>query len=659
MKKIFYISLGLFLLFSISITNAAQVWQYGSFHDRAVTAERLGIVSDASQYHGTYEQNVKLLEYYQGYAAEFGANASLPIAGTTYNLAGSGVSSSATSITLQSFTITQTGQKIIDSDLADTFFLTLEPGNKTKQEIASCTTVTQNSGGTATLSGCLRGLAPISPYTASTTLRFSHAGGSQVIFSDPPQLFNLYGAKGNDETITGNWKLGTDCTVGSANDEICAKAYIDSVGSSGASNANETTKGISELATSAELAAGTSIGGTGARLIIPNDRATSTPDGTSYYSFKVPVSESDGKLNQNWLDLAEGYTWTGTHNFNGNLVSNATTTINNVLIGAGFGGNGLDGALSVTAGATTTINAATAPFVVKNYTSITIPNTAGLTVSNASTTGTILYLRSQGDCTIAGNIWMKGKGASGQSPNYMVLDATDHFGSAGNNSTNDTAGAQVTGGAVFSGNQFFYSTPDANRLMRSDKYITVGAPGRDGGRNTAGDSVAGVAGAGGGGIILECGGTLTFTGSIDVSGANGTNGTAPSGNTGGAGGGGGGAGGQALVVYNWIQTNTGLINTRGGKGGNGSNGSVADSSSTGGGASGGPGAGCYSAAGGVGGVGGTGNATNNGAVGGASTSCAGGGGGGGGSDNNGQGGVGATPSANDANNFKLVQNILY
>ncbi len=128
-----------------------------------------------------------------------------PVAVSTFTLAGSGVNNSASSITLQSFTITQSGQKIQDSDLSDTFFITLEPGNRTKQEIVSCTTVIQNSNGTATLSGCSRGLAPITPYTASTTLRFSHAGGTSVIFSDPPQHFNQYGAKSNDEVITGYW----------------------------------------------------------------------------------------------------------------------------------------------------------------------------------------------------------------------------------------------------------------------------------------------------------------------------------------------------------------------------------------------------------------------------------------------------------------------
>src|SRR3990167_6815522 len=65
----------------------------------------------------------------------------------TYNLSGSGVTSSATSFTLTSLILPQNDYKIHDSDLSDTFYLTLEPGNKTRQEIVSCTNVVQNAGG--------------------------------------------------------------------------------------------------------------------------------------------------------------------------------------------------------------------------------------------------------------------------------------------------------------------------------------------------------------------------------------------------------------------------------------------------------------------------------------------------------------------------------
>lgn len=138
-----------------------------------------------------------------------GTTAAQPIAGNTYNLAGSGITASQSTITLQSLTIKQTGYKILDSDLSEIFYLTLEPGSNTRQEIVSCSTVTQNSGGTATLSGCSRGLLPFYPYSASSTYAFSHGGGTQAIFSDPPQLFNQLGYLDNNNTWSGLNAFGT------------------------------------------------------------------------------------------------------------------------------------------------------------------------------------------------------------------------------------------------------------------------------------------------------------------------------------------------------------------------------------------------------------------------------------------------------------------
>lgn len=145
----------------------------------------------------------------QPQAETLGADAVLPVAGVTYYLAGTGISSSATSFTLTSFTITQNGKEITDAEMSETFYFTLEPGSRTRQEIVACTTVTQNADNTATISGCSRGMAPITPYTASTSLQFAHAGGSIAILSNPPQLYNQVAIKDNDETITGYWDFPT------------------------------------------------------------------------------------------------------------------------------------------------------------------------------------------------------------------------------------------------------------------------------------------------------------------------------------------------------------------------------------------------------------------------------------------------------------------
>lgn len=246
----------------------------------------------------------------------------LPIAGQTYNLYGSGLSQTGTSITLASFTVTQTGQKIQDSDLSDTFYITLEPGNPAKQEIVSCTTVVQNANGSATLSGCTRGLSPITPYTASSTLRFSHGGGTQVIFSNPPQFYNGFAILDNTNTFTGTNTFNTSpfvvtgCSVTSDNLQLCNKSYIDGVAVAGASNANDTTKGIVEMATANEASIGASFGSTGARLTLGANLATSSPYIAGTY---IPVTSSNGTLSNLFQATSSSnfYKWDSTQLFTG------------------------------------------------------------------------------------------------------------------------------------------------------------------------------------------------------------------------------------------------------------------------------------------------------------------------------------------------------
>ena len=308
MKKLLFVILFLLIAFPVS---AKMLWEYGNFSERAEMAVNSGIVAKVSEYKGTYEQNISLLNSLESDIESFGASTQ-PAALATYNLAGSGVNSSATSITLQSLTIPQNDYKILDANLSDTFYLTLEPGSKTRQEIVSCTTVTQNAGGTATLSGCTRGLSPITPYTASTTLQFSHAGGSQVIFSDPPQLFNLYPAKANSETITGLWTYSRypesgAGTYATTSNQLITLAQANSIGNQGAATSTDTQAGIAERATKAEISAGTAFDANNPHYI-SSEHATSTG---GYATTSVPVTGTDGKLDQGFLDLTEDYSWTG------------------------------------------------------------------------------------------------------------------------------------------------------------------------------------------------------------------------------------------------------------------------------------------------------------------------------------------------------------
>jgi hypothetical protein len=225
----------------------------------------------------------------------------LPVAGQTYTLAGSGITASASSITLTSLTIPQTGYELQDSDFSSTFYVTVEPGNTKRQEIASCTTVTQNANNTATLSGCSRGLLPFSPYTTSSSYQFAHAGGTSLIFSDAPQLFNEYPAKGNTETITGQWNFNTylpyvPTSTPTDDRQVVSLYQFQQATTTGGINASETAKGVGELAIGAETAAGTSLGATGARLIIPNSLVSSTSPGT----YGLPSLGSTGKIDSSF-----------------------------------------------------------------------------------------------------------------------------------------------------------------------------------------------------------------------------------------------------------------------------------------------------------------------------------------------------------------------
>lgn len=254
-----------------------------------------------------------------------GGDTFIPGGLATYTISGSGVSSSATSITLNSLTIPQTGQKLVDADFSDTFYLTLEPGNRTRQEFVSCTTVVQNAS-TATLSGCSRGLSPISPYTASTTLQFAHAGGTQLIFSNSPQFYNQFVAKANDEDITGlytfNTVLPTSSLTATTSAQLTTKGYVDTIANQGAATSSETLGGISELATQIEMASSTDLGVT-RPLVLQAKYATSSP---GYAGLWTVVTDNAGKIAQAFLDLTASFTLTGNWTFNAG--GTATTTFN-------------------------------------------------------------------------------------------------------------------------------------------------------------------------------------------------------------------------------------------------------------------------------------------------------------------------------------------
>jgi hypothetical protein len=371
-------------------------------------------------------------------------------------------------------------------------------------------------------------------------------------------------------------------------------------------------------------------------------------------------------------------TWTGKNTFssttaptilNGGFLNTAsstmtaTTTFTGTVIGVTkFGGTAEDGTLNVTTG-TTTLNAASAKVLVKNYSSINISAGATTTISNPNAAGTILILKSRGNCVIAGAIDLTGMGAASTTNSWGIMDdSANHQGqNGGNGNGSNTAGTAGAAGTIFT-NKFSYLTADSSRIYRRTITILPGNGGGNGGNGyeNPADILGGSGGRGGGGLIIQCGGYLTFTGVINLNGGAGLNGsTKGSAKSGGGGGGGGGSAGFGLILYNFLSTNSGTINAIGGKGGDGGTGysQGGGGNAYSGGGSGG-GAGDYTVAGAIGKVGGISDVGVNGDN---STYGAGASGGSGGGANTSDstvyaGGTGGTTGTTDTNHYLVIKN---
>lgn len=169
-----------------------------------------------------------------------------------------------------------------------------------------------------TVSSLTRGVSPTTGTTTVSALQFAHRRGANVKITDFPVIQILRAQANGQDTYPNILQYAnTVCSVSSPNAAICDKAYVDGVAVAGASNANETTKGIVELSTTAEAAAGTSAGGTGARLAIPTSMCSSSFSAATL----CVITGAAGKIAQGFLNLRENFS------FGSSTTMTATTTI--------------------------------------------------------------------------------------------------------------------------------------------------------------------------------------------------------------------------------------------------------------------------------------------------------------------------------------------
>lgn len=235
---------------------------------------------------------------------------SLPVQLGSFSLAGSGSVIADTTLTLKTFQKLD-GTNLSMSDFGDVGYGTIEPNNRDNEEQISFTGVTQNSNGTATLTG-VKNVLMGTPFTETSGLAKAHAGSVTFIISNTSGFMNQYPQKDKTETITDVWTYSTlplltaDPTTSNqatrkswvdgnfcaltgnqtiagvktfsslptipvlpvADTDASSKKYVDDTAIAGAPDASTTVKGIVEEATQAEIDADTAVGATGARLYV-------------------------------------------------------------------------------------------------------------------------------------------------------------------------------------------------------------------------------------------------------------------------------------------------------------------------------------------------------------------------------------------------------
>lgn len=276
-----------------------------------------------------------------------------------------GLSGTGTSARVTPYPKDLDGNKLVMSDFGATPTFTVDPKVTNYEEIISFTGMTDNGDNTATLTGLSRDLTSKYPYTTTGTGR-THSAGAIVVFSNNPQIYGRLGALENDQTFTGlnTFTLPPYSVTPTTTNQVATKGYADGLVIAGGVNASESTQGLVQLPTNAQVAASTKTGSSGARLGLNTLNATSSPFDSGVNV--IPVTGSTGKLSPRFIATSSadvgttGMFWTASTTFSG-----ATTTL----------------------AATTTIAAATTTPLILNGVPESFPATQGVASSTLTNDG--------------------------------------------------------------------------------------------------------------------------------------------------------------------------------------------------------------------------------------------------------------------------------
>lgn len=506
---------------------------------------------------------------------QFGAQ--YEVAGIPYYLYGSGVGASDTSITLVSFKQPTSGYKLSMADFGSIGYLTLEPGNTTKQEIVSFSGVSQNGDNTATLTGVVRGLSPVSPFTASSTLQKSHGGGTAAQISNPPQFYQKYANKENSQTITGIWQFTsganpgyTSVPVSYANTDFVAyKTLIDTAFGSTPIIKSAGGTGATHFPTGGFLydsGAGTALSATSSPTVGWLTATTTTA--TSTFAGGLTVGKS--------------VTVSGNQTITGNLTVGGSISGTIIVPALGTLGSGVDGNVDYVASATSTHDIYAQNLTVESGITLNMNGFRLFATGTVSVLGTIKNDGLPGVVGVSGTGVAGGAGGAaagasiGTSTPGTAGGASNSGSTTGTNNVNSYGGTGGSGGSASSGAHT--GTAPLPALGRIQDLVTAtmlanfststnslfpfnGGTGGAGGDGGNGNSGGGGGGGSGGGVL----GIYADTISIGAAGVIRTNGGrgGDGGTTNGCGGGGGG-GGLLVLVYKTLLSNLGVTQAAGG-----------------------------------------------------------------------------------------------
>lgn len=195
------------------------------------------------------------------------------------------ISDVASSLTLDRSTDTD------GTTLSGTYSLTLDEGTASEEHMV---VTLAGSAGTITR----RGLSKADAWTEVTASKVEHDRGASVKITNVSQV-NLQRLLNGDDTFNSVAWTGVASVAGlttpTAGETTKAAnvAYVNAVSIAGASDAASTTKGIVEIATSAENLAGTVTGGTGASLVAtPDLTAKAVQNASWHYAADAEASDA-------------------------------------------------------------------------------------------------------------------------------------------------------------------------------------------------------------------------------------------------------------------------------------------------------------------------------------------------------------------------------